>query len=76
MTMAARRVRPPIAEIIEELKSWLPNYDHGEKEYPTVLLRILASAPGGQFGGPTARSAHAPLEHARTGRRPPPRRGR
>lgn len=39
--------RKPIQELIEELKSWLPNYDHGPKDYPTLLWRILASAPGG-----------------------------
>lgn len=41
------RVRKPIQEIIEELRSWLPNYDHGAADYPTLLYRILASAPGG-----------------------------
>jgi hypothetical protein len=41
------RVRKPIQEIIDDLKSWLPNYDHGPNDYPTVLYRILASAPGG-----------------------------
>ena len=49
-TMAARKqthIRPPIQKLIGELKSWLPNYNHGPKEYPTVLYRILASAPGG-----------------------------
>lgn len=45
--MPQGKPRKPIADLIEELKSWLPNYDHGEKEYPTVLYRILASAPGG-----------------------------
>ncbi len=39
--------RKPIQEMIEELRSWLPNYDHGEKDYPTLVWRILASAPGG-----------------------------
>lgn len=39
--------RKPIAELIGELKSWLPNYDHGPNDYPTLLWRILASAPGG-----------------------------
>jgi hypothetical protein len=37
----------PIAAIIDELQSWLPNYDHGPADYPTLLWRILASAPGG-----------------------------
>lgn len=41
-------VRKEIKDLIGELKSWLPNYDHGEREYPTVLFRILASAPGGE----------------------------
>jgi hypothetical protein len=40
--------RKPIQDCIDELKSWLPNYNHGEKEYPTLLFRILASAPGGE----------------------------
>lgn len=40
-------VRKPIADLIEELRSWLPNYDHGPTDYPTLLWRILASAPGG-----------------------------
>ena len=39
--------RKEIVDIIEELKSWLPNYDHGPDSYPTLLWRILASAPGG-----------------------------
>ena len=40
--------RKPIADLIGELQSWLPNYDHGPNDYPTVLWRILASAPGGE----------------------------
>lgn len=40
-------VRKPIADLIEELRSWLPNYDHGPADYPTLLWRILASTPGG-----------------------------
>jgi hypothetical protein len=40
--------RKNIEALIDELKSWLPNYDHGEKDYPTVLYRILACAPGGE----------------------------
>jgi len=39
--------RKPIQDMIAELQSWLPNYDHGPKDYPTLLWRILASAPGG-----------------------------
>jgi len=39
--------RKPIAALIEDLRSWLPNYDHGPEDYPTLLWRILASAPGG-----------------------------
>ena len=39
--------RKQIEAIIEELRSWLPNYDHGPNDYPTLLFRILASAPGG-----------------------------
>jgi hypothetical protein len=33
--------------MIEELRSWLPNYDHGPTDYPTLVWRLLASAPGG-----------------------------
>ena len=40
--------RTEIEELIEELRSWLPNYDHKANDYPTVLWRILASAPGGE----------------------------
>jgi hypothetical protein len=39
--------RKRIEDIIAELDSWLPNYDRGENEYPTLLFRILASLPGG-----------------------------
>jgi|HubBroStandDraft_2_1064218.scaffolds.fasta_scaffold58474_2 hypothetical protein len=39
--------RKPIANMIEELKSWLLNYDHGPNDYPTLLWRVLASIPGG-----------------------------
>lgn len=40
--------RKPIADLIGELQSWLPNYDHKANGYPTLLWRILASAPGGE----------------------------
>jgi hypothetical protein len=33
--------------MIAELRSWLPNYDHGPRDYPTLVWSILASAPGG-----------------------------
>jgi hypothetical protein len=33
--------------MIAELQSWLPNYNHGPNDYPTLLWRILASLPGG-----------------------------
>ncbi len=39
--------RKQIVDMIEELQSWLPNYDHGPKDYPILLFRILASLPGG-----------------------------
>ncbi len=39
--------RKEIQELIAELHSWLPNYDHGPDDYPTTLYRILASLPGG-----------------------------
>jgi hypothetical protein len=39
--------RKQIVDMIEELKSWLPNYDHGPLDYPTLVWRLLASAPGG-----------------------------
>lgn len=44
---AAHKPRKKIADIIAELQSWLPNYDRGEKEYPQLLFRVLASLPGG-----------------------------
>jgi hypothetical protein len=40
--------RKEIAALIGELKSWLPNYDHGPNDYPTILYRILANAPGAE----------------------------
>lgn len=40
--------RKEIAALIEELRSWLPNYDHGPNDYPTILYRILANAPGAE----------------------------
>jgi hypothetical protein len=46
-TYPGRKVRKPIQDMIAELRSWLPNYDHGEKEYPTLVWRLLASMPGG-----------------------------
>ena len=42
-----RGPRKPIADMIGELRSWLPNYDHGPTDYPTLVWRLLASAPGG-----------------------------
>jgi hypothetical protein len=39
--------RKPIADLIGELQSWLPNYDHGPEDFPTLFWRILASIPGG-----------------------------
>jgi hypothetical protein len=55
--MAARkapksRIRKPIKDIVNELKNWLPNYNHGPNDYPTLLFRILASLPGGDELGP------------------------
>ena len=40
--------RKAIADLIGELQSWLPNYDHGPDDYPTLLWRLLASMPGGE----------------------------
>jgi hypothetical protein len=40
-------MRKQVKEILAELRSWLPNYDRGELEYPTLLFRVLASLPGG-----------------------------
>ncbi len=40
-------MRKPVRDILSELRSWLPNYDRGELEYPTLLFRVLASLPGG-----------------------------
>lgn len=40
--------RKQIEDIIEELRSWLPNYDaRSPNDYPVLLFRILASLPGG-----------------------------
>lgn len=40
--------RKKIEDIIEELRSWLPNYDsRSPNDYPILLFRILASLPGG-----------------------------
>lgn len=49
----ARHMRKPIAEILGELQSWLPNYSHWARPgepmpYPELLFRILASLPGGE----------------------------
>jgi hypothetical protein len=41
-------MRKPIRDILAELRSWLPNYDTGPLEYPTLLFRVLASLPGGE----------------------------
>jgi hypothetical protein len=46
-TVMSSRVRKPIADLIEELKNWLPNYDHGPNDYPTTVFRVLAGLPGG-----------------------------
>lgn len=43
----ARKPRKPIQDMIDELRSWLPNYDHGPADYPTLVWRILASMPYG-----------------------------
>ena len=40
--------RKEIVDLIAELKSWLPNYDHGPNDFPTVFYRILANAPGAE----------------------------
>jgi hypothetical protein len=42
----ARKPYDKIKNMIEELRSWLPNYDH--KDYPTTVFRLLASLPGGE----------------------------
>jgi hypothetical protein len=46
-TVMSSRVRKPIADLVEELKNWLPNYDHGPNDYPTTVFRVLAGLPGG-----------------------------
>lgn len=49
-TMNMPRKRKPtkaIQDQIDELSSWLPNFDHGPEDFPTLLWRILASMPGG-----------------------------
>ena len=43
----AKQARKEIQDILAELQSWLPNYDQGDAEYPTLLFRVLASLPGG-----------------------------
>jgi hypothetical protein len=40
--------RAKVADMIEELRSWLPNYNSGPDEYPTLLFRVLASLQGGE----------------------------
>lgn len=43
-----RKPRKQIEDMIEELRSWLPNYDSkSPNDYPILLFRILASMPGG-----------------------------
>src|SRR5208283_199840 len=37
--------RKPIADMIGELKSWLPNYNHGPADYPTLLWRAPPPPP-------------------------------
>lgn len=40
--------RQQITDILEELRSWLPNYDsQNPNSYPVLLFRILGSLPGG-----------------------------
>lgn len=46
--MNAPHARKEIQELIEELKAWLPNYDHTADSYPTMVFRMLASVPGGE----------------------------
>jgi len=40
--------RKKIKDMIAELQSWLPNYDHGEGTFSDLLFRVLASLPGGE----------------------------
>jgi hypothetical protein len=40
--------RKRIVDIAGELESWLPNYNRGRADYPTLLFRVLASLPGGE----------------------------
>jgi hypothetical protein len=40
-------MRRAVRDILEELRSWLPNFDHGEGSFPELVFRILASLPGG-----------------------------
>lgn len=37
-----------LRDSISELRSWLPNYDHGKDSFPEMILRVLASLPGGE----------------------------
>jgi len=43
----ARKVRKEIIAVADELRSWLPNFDHGPNTFPDLLWRTLASLPGG-----------------------------
>jgi hypothetical protein len=47
-SVSERHPQKHIQDLIEELRSWLPNYDHGPKSFPTTFYRIIASLPGGE----------------------------
>lgn len=36
-----------LRDSISELRSWLPNYDHGEDSFPALILNVLGALPGG-----------------------------
>lgn len=39
--------RPVIEKMVQELRTWLRDYEHGLNDHPTTIYRILASLPGG-----------------------------
>lgn len=36
-----------LRDSISELRSWLPNYDHGEGTFPNFIMNVLGALPGG-----------------------------
>ena len=42
-----QHVSKQLRDSVSELRSWLPNYDHGERSFPNMVLNVLAALPGG-----------------------------